>query len=297
MTPTTSRTHELASAKRQLGRWKAMVEQLLAREALLTAQIDSLVKEMSSLEAELHKEQEFGFLSVQEAALSIAEKARLESALAEAWKELDFWRNLDSTRNLTRTQSKEPMGESQNFPRPSSAATTTTTTTTCHLAENTSDEGGDRDAHADEHNTLCKVVSDMGDMTDTTLFWDAVEASDDAELEVITPFTDDQFPQYTLYTASYEILRLWATLFLTCTILVLSAAMTLHLLAVSRSTQGLSCYQTLLSTWPSSTWFDGSSWLVPSACQTLLSIQPHADMFTTMYQEMKEFAIQLWSVS
>ncbi|KAF9948833.1 hypothetical protein BGZ72_009265 [Mortierella alpina] len=105
----TPKSLEIASTKAQLRYWSQTAARLRDQEQVLTARIDILVQEMAQvlnkcqetelgllaretivqeLRRELVKEQEFGFASVQEAALSIQEKCLLESELEESWREL-----------------------------------------------------------------------------------------------------------------------------------------------------------------------------------------------------------------
>ncbi|KAF9969166.1 hypothetical protein BGZ73_008601 [Actinomortierella ambigua] len=217
----TPRTRELASTKRQLEMWKTMAEQLRAREEMFTAQIDSLVAEMaivldqveqteseramgmSNLEAELQKEQEFGFLSVREAALSIEEKARLESALLEAWEELDYWRSLGSPRDSVGVTSMDPTIELLQEPPMLSSIPGTTATIG---SEESVSEAGDSDALTVKQYALSKAIADIEDMADVVPVSNTLEETDDASSELSTICTCGQF---TRYTASCEILRLW----------------------------------------------------------------------------------------
>ncbi|KAF9962178.1 hypothetical protein BGZ70_008109 [Mortierella alpina] len=109
----TPKSLEIASTKAQLRYWSQTAARLRDQEQVLTARMDVLIQEMAQvldkcqetelgllaketvvqeLRQELIKEQEFGFASVQEAALSIQEKCLLESALEESWKELGVLR-------------------------------------------------------------------------------------------------------------------------------------------------------------------------------------------------------------
>ncbi|KAF9281182.1 hypothetical protein BGZ68_006798 [Mortierella alpina] len=109
----TPKSLEIASTKAQLRYWSRTAARLRDQEEVLTARIDVLIQEMAQvldkcqetelgllaketivqeLRRELVKEQEFGFASVQEAALSIQEKCFLENALEESWKELGVLR-------------------------------------------------------------------------------------------------------------------------------------------------------------------------------------------------------------
>ncbi|KAF9354881.1 hypothetical protein BGX26_007231 [Mortierella sp. AD094] len=110
---TSPRSLESAMARMQLLHWSQAVMRLRDQEKLLTGRIDQLVEELASvlekcqdtemglmatdstvqeLRQELVKEQEIGFASIQEAALSIQEKQVLEQSLKETWKELDTLR-------------------------------------------------------------------------------------------------------------------------------------------------------------------------------------------------------------
>ncbi|KAG0325546.1 hypothetical protein BGZ99_000530 [Dissophora globulifera] len=107
------RSIELATARIQLEQWKQTATRLRDQEKVLTDRIDQLVQEIVDvlercqdteiglevregavykLKQELIMEKEFGFVSVQEAALSIQEKQVLERALEDSWKELDLLR-------------------------------------------------------------------------------------------------------------------------------------------------------------------------------------------------------------
>ncbi|KAF9573545.1 hypothetical protein EC968_008414 [Mortierella alpina] len=109
----TPKSLEIAFTKTQLRYWSQTATRLRDQEQVLTTRIDVLIQEMAQvlekcqetelglleketmvqeLRRELVKEQEFGFVSVQEAALSIQEKCLLESALEESWKELGVLR-------------------------------------------------------------------------------------------------------------------------------------------------------------------------------------------------------------
>ncbi|KAI8603407.1 hypothetical protein EDD21DRAFT_424268 [Dissophora ornata] len=114
---TSPRPLELATARVQLSYWKQTVTRLRDQEKVLTNRINFLVQELvdvlernrnaelrleakenvvQELRQELLKEQEFGFASVQEAALSIQEKQVLERALEDSWKELGMLRTSTS---------------------------------------------------------------------------------------------------------------------------------------------------------------------------------------------------------
>ncbi|KAG0308414.1 hypothetical protein BGZ98_008034 [Dissophora globulifera] len=107
------RSIELVTARIQLEQWRQTATRLRDQEKVLTDRIDQLVQEIVDvlercqdteiglevresavykLKQELIMEKEFGFVSVQEAALSIQEKQVLERALEDSWKELDLLR-------------------------------------------------------------------------------------------------------------------------------------------------------------------------------------------------------------
>ncbi|KAG0039164.1 hypothetical protein BGZ82_009424 [Podila clonocystis] len=113
MTPASPRTVELAATRQQLQYWNLTATKLRAQERMLTARIDTLITEMAELidrceasemgllatedeleelQRKLAEEQELGFASIREAALSIQENHLLGIALEETWKELDLMR-------------------------------------------------------------------------------------------------------------------------------------------------------------------------------------------------------------
>ncbi|CAO3573951.1 unnamed protein product [Mortierella alpina] len=127
----TPKSLEIASTKAQLRYWSQTAARLRDQEQVLTARIDVLIQEMAQvldkcqetelgllaketvvqeLRQELIKEQEFGFASVQEAALSIHEKCLLETALEESWKELGVLREawVHQQQGLAVSLPKEP---------------------------------------------------------------------------------------------------------------------------------------------------------------------------------------------
>ncbi|KAG0045691.1 hypothetical protein BGZ83_009089 [Gryganskiella cystojenkinii] len=110
-TPISPRTLELKSTRTQLQYWTETASKLRDREVMLTDRIDILVQDMThmldlyqdaelglkateqtvhELKQELVKEQQLGFASIQEAALSIQEKQVLEQALAVSLTELEL---------------------------------------------------------------------------------------------------------------------------------------------------------------------------------------------------------------
>ncbi|GJJ72868.1 hypothetical protein EMPS_05226 [Entomortierella parvispora] len=121
-TPTSPRTLELKATRMQLQYWIETAARLRDREVILTDKIDELVQDMASmldiyqdaemgrqatemavqeLKQELAKEQEIGFASIQEAALSIQEKQVLEMALAATRSELELLREAWSSQKAS----------------------------------------------------------------------------------------------------------------------------------------------------------------------------------------------------
>ncbi|KAG0098156.1 hypothetical protein BGZ93_000931 [Podila epicladia] len=113
MTPASPRTVELAATRKQLQFWTQTATKLRDQERMLTARVDTLIAEMAELidrceasemglqvtedelqelQQKLSQEQELGFASIQEAALSIQENHLLGIALEETRKELDLMR-------------------------------------------------------------------------------------------------------------------------------------------------------------------------------------------------------------
>ncbi|KAF9318700.1 hypothetical protein BG003_010736 [Podila horticola] len=113
LTPASPRTIELAATRQQLQYWTQTATKLRDQERMLTTRIDTLITEMAELidrcetsemglqatedelqelQRKLVEEQEIGFASIQEAALSIQENHLLGIALEETWKELDLMR-------------------------------------------------------------------------------------------------------------------------------------------------------------------------------------------------------------
>ncbi|KAF9372331.1 hypothetical protein CPC16_002487 [Podila verticillata] len=180
LTPVSPRTIELAATRQQLLYWTQTATKLRSQERMLTVHIDNLIAEMAELidrceesemglqatEAQLQElqqklaeEQERGFASIQEAALSIQENYLLGIALEETWKELDLmkgaWVDLQRQKKVEHELVCRALQEQLPLPRAASLVTAP-----CSQAKNSSivglrdlEDAFSRHSESDTHRT------------------------------------------------------------------------------------------------------------------------------------------------